>query len=99
MSAHPDWYDHPPSTEQEREDIKKFLNSRGIAPSEAVGTGNQIIEGPFSKPYELWRVDSKKERIERLWSADCIEELLKIRRRADWHYEIYHCGKPLVPNE
>ncbi len=53
------------------------------------------IEGPFSKPYELWRMNSKKEKIERLASEDTIEELDKDRRRLDWFYEIYHNGQPL----
>jgi hypothetical protein len=52
------------------------------------------IEGPFSKAYELWRMNSKKEKIERLASADTIEELDKVRR-GDWIYETYHNGQPL----
>lgn len=53
------------------------------------------IEGPFSKPYELWRMNSKKEKIERLASADTIEELDKVRRRGDWIYETYQNRQPL----
>jgi hypothetical protein len=53
------------------------------------------IEGPFSKPYELWRMNSKREKIERLPSEDTIEESRKVRRRADWFYEIYHNGRRL----
>ena len=53
------------------------------------------IEGQRSKPYELWRVDSKKERLERLASADTLEELSKIKRRLDWLYEIYHEGRAI----
>jgi hypothetical protein len=58
-------------------------------------TGEKI-EDPYS-PFELWRVDSKGERIERLAAADARDGLRHVRRRLDWHYQIYHKGKPVPP--
>jgi hypothetical protein len=55
-------------------------------------TGEKI-EGPFSKPYELWLLDSKKEKYERLAAGDTIEELYKDKPRLNYLTAIYHNGK------
>ena len=54
------------------------------------------IEGPTSKPYERWRVDADGARIQLLASGNTRDDLRHIRRRLDWHYQVYFKGRPMV---
>ena len=54
------------------------------------------IEGAPSKPYKLYRTGLKGEVIGLVAEADTLEELDRLHmRRLDWHYKIYHNGKPI----
>jgi len=52
--------------------------------------------GAPSKAYRLYRTGLKGEIIGLVAEADTLEELSRLHmRRLDWHYRIYHKGKPV----
>jgi hypothetical protein len=54
------------------------------------------IEGAPSKAYKLYRTGLNGEIIGLVAEADTLEELGKLHmRRLDWHYKLYHKGKPM----
>jgi hypothetical protein len=54
-----------------------------------------FAEGEFVKPWQLWRLRTRNgERHEMIADANSREEL-PTKRRMDWHYGIYHNGRPV----
>ena len=54
------------------------------------------VEGAPGKAYKLYRTGLKGEIIGLVAEADSLEELSRLHmRRRDWHYRIYHKGKPV----
>ena len=53
------------------------------------------IEGSREKPYRLWHVTGRGEFVAAVAEADTFEEINKIRRRADWRYQITRQGRPI----
>jgi hypothetical protein len=47
------------------------------------------------KTYRLWHVGTDNEFLAVLAEADSFEEIRKVRRRADWRYQITCDGKPV----
>jgi hypothetical protein len=48
-----------------------------------------------SRAYRLWHVGSNNEFIAVVAEADSFDEIRKVRRRADWRYQITCDGKPI----
>jgi hypothetical protein len=47
------------------------------------------------KPYRLWHVDAQNEFVAVVAEAESFQEIIKVRRRADWRYQITCEGKPI----
>jgi hypothetical protein len=47
------------------------------------------------KPYRLWHVETQNEFVAVVAEADSFEEIMKVRRRADWRYQITCNGRPI----
>jgi hypothetical protein len=47
------------------------------------------------KSYRLWRVEAQNEFVAAVAEADSFEEIIKVRRRADWRYQITCDGRPI----
>jgi hypothetical protein len=61
-----------------------------------VATNEEMeIEGSREKPYRLWHVTGRGEFVAAVAEADTFEEINKIRRRADWRYQITRQGRPI----
>jgi hypothetical protein len=56
---------------------------------------NHLEDGAMSKPFVLWHVGSPYEFIAAVAEADTLDELGRVRKRADWRYQITHNGLPL----
>ncbi len=52
-------------------------------------------EGALAKPYRLWRVDGRNEFVAIVAEADAFAEIEKVRRRADWRYQVTRDGMPV----
>jgi hypothetical protein len=50
------------------------------------------------KTYRLWHVDGNNEFVAVVAEADSFEEIRKVRRRADWRYQITCDGNPIDDN-
>lgn len=54
------------------------------------------IEGSFVKPYVVWQVDHKRERVRRIAEYDTFDEYkAKHRTRLDMIQVLYFAGKPV----
>lgn len=47
------------------------------------------------KAYRLWHVGAQNEFVAVVAEASSFEEIIKVRRRADWRYQITCNGKPV----
>jgi hypothetical protein len=54
-----------------------------------------LKDGPPEKSFRLWHVQGTGEFVAFVAEADTFEEIKKIRRRADWRYQITHNGSPI----
>lgn len=48
-----------------------------------------------TKAYRLWRVAGESEFVAAVAEADTFEEIIKVRRRAGWRYQITRHGAPV----
>jgi hypothetical protein len=53
------------------------------------------VEFDPPRPYRLWHVEAENEFVAVVAEADSFTEIMKVRRRADWRYQITCDGKPI----
>jgi hypothetical protein len=50
------------------------------------------------KPIRLWRVEAENEFVGVVAEADSFDEIIKVKRRPDWRYQITCDGRPIDDN-
>lgn len=56
---------------------------------------NNLYDGSLSKSYILWHVGGPNEFVAAVAEADSFDEIIKVRKRLDWRYQITKDGNPV----